>query len=173
MENLLRQVDCQITLPFWNFALHSKTLFKPSPSYHMWDEQGGFGTTRTHVKNGFCVEDGPFKWPTYKLPKFFVRKLNNTDRKMNICPDESIEASTRCNKILKHTFQPRCVTRSISHTEKTPTYEQTYRLLHNKKTKFYQFEEFVRNDCHASVHDNLGKYLSFPCNKTELCSVFT
>ena len=170
MENLLRQVDCQITLPFWNFPLHSKTLFKRSPGYHMWDEQGGFGSTKTHIENGFCIEDGPFKWPNYKLPKFFVRKLNNNGRRANYCLYGSKKVSIRCNKILKHTFQPRCVTRAKSQIEKTPTYEQTYRLLHNNKTKFDQFEEFARNDCHASVHDNLGEYISFPWNKTDICS---
>ena len=170
MENLLRQVDCQITLPFWNFALHSKNIFKRRPGYHMWDKNGGFGSTKTHVKNGFCIEDGPFKWPNYKLPKFFVRKLDNTDRKTNICPNKPMKKSMRCNEMLENTFQPRCVTRSISHTENTPTYEQTYRLLHNKKTKFDRFELFVRNDCHASVHDNLGEYTSFSRNKAQLFS---
>lgn len=125
----------------------------------MWDAHGGFGSTKTHVKNGFCIEDGPFKWPQYKLPKFFVRKLNNTERKMNICPEnESMKKMIKCGKILNHTFRAQCVTRSISHgtDENTPTYEGTYRLMHDKSLTFDKFEEFVRNDCHASVHDNLG-----------------
>ena len=159
MENLLRQVDCGITLPFWNFPLHSKRLFKRSPGYHMWDAKGGFGSTKTHVQNGFCIEDGAFKWPNYKLSKFFVKQLNNTDRKTNICPDTSYEVAEKCGRILEHTFQPRCITRSISFVEHTPTYENTYRLLHDKKTKFDVFEEYVRNQCHASVHDNLGKFI--------------
>ena len=165
MENLLRQVDCGITLPYWNFPLHSKRLFKRSPGYHIWDAKGGFGSTKTQIQNGFCIEDGAFKWPNYKLPKFFVKQLNNTHRKTNICPDTSYEVAEKCGRILEHTFQPRCITRSISFVEHTPTYENTYRLLHDKKTKFDVFEEYVRNQCHASVHDNLGKFIIFSNEK--------
>ena len=124
----------------------------------MWDAKGGLGSTKTHVKNGFCIEDGAFKWPNYKLPKFFVKQLNNTHRKIRFCRDTSSDLRKKCERILEHTFQPSCITRSIKFVEHMPTYEKTYILLHDKKTKYDVFEEFMRNKSHASVHDNLGKF---------------
>ena len=165
MENLLRQVDCRITLPFWNVPLHSKTLYKRSPGYHMWDEHGGFGSTKTHVRNGFCIENGPFKWPQYKLPKFFVRKLKNKDR-MKICFKQPRPVA--CNHILKHTFRSQCMTRSINQKENVSTYEQTYQLVHHKLLTFDKFVSFVLSDCHGSVHDNMGMYDTAICFEVDL-----
>ncbi|XP_066933122.1 uncharacterized protein [Clytia hemisphaerica] len=156
MENLLRQVDCRITLPFWNFALHSKHIYQRYPGYHMWDAHGGFGSTKTNLKGKFCIKDGPFRWPVFKLPQFFVNKINNTERRNGACPDTNAKIYQKCDRKLRKVFNPRCILRSVSHNEKTPSYEKTYRILHDPKTTFEKFEEFIRADCHASVHDNLG-----------------
>jgi len=154
MENLLRLVDCRITIPFWNFPKHSDHIYKQKPGYHIFDNYGGFGSTVTSVKTGFCVNEGPVRWPEYKLPKFFARQLNNTARKEDLCPDTKDYA--KCTKELEKTFQPLCVTRSISALNKIPTYRQVYDMVNNPKRTYDEFELFVRDSCHASVHDNLG-----------------
>ena len=171
MENLLRQVNCQITIPFWNTPLNAKTLFEPSPGYHMWDVYGGFGSTDTRMKNGFTIETGTFKCTTYKNPTFFVNKLNQTARKFHICnvPHDTTHYSDftteqlECLKELNKTFHPECGARHKKlHPipyDMTPSYEETYSLLHNKTLPFPIFEFFARNRTHAHIHDFLGRFL--------------
>ncbi|XP_031558922.1 uncharacterized protein LOC116295280 [Actinia tenebrosa] len=62
VENLLRSVDCRITLPYWDWTLISK-FPRPSTANIVWESLRGFGGNG--VGKDMCVENGPFgkeKW---------------------------------------------------------------------------------------------------------------
>ena len=58
-ENLLREVDCRITIPYWDW-----TAFAMKPySSPVWDNTYGFGNTAGAYS---CVTTGPFSFPGFK-----------------------------------------------------------------------------------------------------------
>ena len=65
-ENLLRQVDCQVTVPYWHWsrAVESKNVFRNTHIKDVWfPAEHGLGGNGTEPKS--CVADGPFasdKW---------------------------------------------------------------------------------------------------------------
>ena len=75
-EDLLRVIDCRVTIPYWNWARHSKHIWLVLPNYPMWSSFGGFGGTGDPNK-GFCVTDGPFNMEEYRVA---IPLLNVTDR---------------------------------------------------------------------------------------------
>ena len=58
-ENLLREIDCSITIPYWDWtALPRKPYSSP-----VWDNTHGFGNTAGAYS---CVTTGPFHFPGFK-----------------------------------------------------------------------------------------------------------
>lgn len=53
-ENLLREVDCKITLPYWDWSLVAASAF----SSDFWDDKYGFGGNGEGIPA--CVRTGPF-----------------------------------------------------------------------------------------------------------------
>ncbi len=62
-ENLLREVDCRVTVPYWDWAFWSNAAWQEN--IHIWNgEEYGLGGDGD-PKRGYCVQDGPFserKW---------------------------------------------------------------------------------------------------------------
>ena len=58
-ENMIREIDCRITLPYWDWAFWSNVSWKEN--IHIWNKNdyglGGDGDP----KRGYCVQDGPFR----------------------------------------------------------------------------------------------------------------
>lgn len=161
-------MDCRLTIPFWNFPLYAKHLFKRAPGYHMWDNVGGFGSTHTTIKNGFCVRTGPFKYPQWKLPMSFTWSINETDRYDTLCEETYGDEKRKlayCKARLSETFRPRCMTRLLHGLYKIPSYSKVYHTLHSSRTTFKKFERFLRITCHASIHDNMGMFTSIHFNE--------
>lgn len=68
-ENLLRHVDCRVTVPYWNWAraVSRKRLWRHTDIRDIWNPGphgfGGNGESRTG-----CVRSGPFKAGHWSLP---------------------------------------------------------------------------------------------------------
>ena len=62
MENLLRMIDCRVTIPFWDYALHPKQTWAQRKIFSP-EVFGGNGTGPN-----LCVGDGPFRKGQYKPP---------------------------------------------------------------------------------------------------------
>ena len=62
-ENLLRQIDCRVTVPYWDWSLVGANPFSSS----IWNTgAGGFGGNG--VPGGSCVNTGPFRAAVWSLP---------------------------------------------------------------------------------------------------------
>lgn len=62
VENLLRTVDCRVTIPYWDWTLISR-FPRRSAAINMWESLRGFGGNG--VGKEMCVKSGPFskeKW---------------------------------------------------------------------------------------------------------------
>lgn len=73
LENILRQVDCRITVPYWRWSLEATRPFSST----IWAANGGFGGTGG--RNG-CVSNGPFAspWTTQEVPPRCLTRAFNT-----------------------------------------------------------------------------------------------
>ena len=61
-ENLLREIDCRITIPYWDW-----TAFPVRPYQNpVWDNAFGFGNTSRPSDS--CVTTGPFKSSEFLVP---------------------------------------------------------------------------------------------------------
>ena len=58
-ENMLREIDCRITVPYWDWAFWSNSAW--NENVHIWNGHeyglGGNGDP----KKGYCVQNGPFR----------------------------------------------------------------------------------------------------------------
>ena len=67
-ENLLRKIDCRVTVPYWDWtrAVSGNVIFRQSHFRDIWHPGphglGGNGTTTDH-----CVEKGPFSRRKWKM----------------------------------------------------------------------------------------------------------
>ena len=60
-ENLLREVDCRVTIPFWDWtAFHDEPYKSP-----VWDNEQGFGGSSDQSTT--CVTTGPFRQGEYHV----------------------------------------------------------------------------------------------------------
>ena len=58
-ENMVRQVDCRNTLPYWDWAFWSNAAW--TENVHLWNSNDhGFGGNGD-PNRGYCVQDGPFR----------------------------------------------------------------------------------------------------------------
>ena len=62
-ENLLRQIDCRITVPYWDWSLVAASPFTSSVWNSGNDAFGGNGVPRSR-----CVNTGPFRQGVWSLP---------------------------------------------------------------------------------------------------------
>ncbi len=61
-ENLLREIDCRITIPYWDW-----TAFPVRPYQNpVWDNSFGFGNNSRPSDD--CVSTGPFKVGNFSIP---------------------------------------------------------------------------------------------------------
>ena len=62
-ENLLREVDCRVTVPYWDWSLVGGNPFASS----LWNT-GNDGFGGNGVPGGSCVKTGPFRQAVWSLP---------------------------------------------------------------------------------------------------------
>lgn len=80
-ENLLRKVDCKITVPYWDWTADAMDPFQSE----VWDAYSGFGGDGDE-KIDYEVDSGPFKSPVWIMipdteePFYLQRHFNKTAR---------------------------------------------------------------------------------------------
>ena len=68
-ENLLRRIDCRVTLPYWDWSRVARHWWNSSDSKSIWNASDhGLGGNGTSSDDG-CVEDGPFSKKKWRLLK--------------------------------------------------------------------------------------------------------
>lgn len=61
-ENLLQQIDCKITIPYWDISAFPFIPYQ-NP---VWDNELGFGNTSRQHDN--CIRSGPFSYQQFSSP---------------------------------------------------------------------------------------------------------
>ncbi|XP_078345456.1 tyrosinase-like [Oculina patagonica] len=65
-ENLLRKIDCRITLPFWDWSRMAANWWRETDPSDVWNS-GDHGLGGNGVPPEDCVEDGPFGRDVWNL----------------------------------------------------------------------------------------------------------
>ena len=66
-ENLLRRIDCRVTIPYWNWSKKTHHWWRGSGNEDLWNsgDHGLGGDGSVHGEN--CVENGPFSKDKWRL----------------------------------------------------------------------------------------------------------
>ena len=67
LENILRQIDCRITMPYWDWSIDAAHWTRDSEIEDVWNS-GPHGLGGNGVFPDMCVMDGPFKKGEFFLP---------------------------------------------------------------------------------------------------------
>ena len=144
---MLRVIDCRISIPFWNWALYSDTVWSTTPTYHMWKAVGGFGGNGT-LEEGYCVTNGTFKFDKWKI---YFPKTNKLI--FALC-----NRSKGCiRQALLNPFYHTCLRRLFRCG--TPQYMDVYMTIKNLTlTNFHLFNIRVIKYWHNVVHRCLSRF---------------
>jgi hypothetical protein len=66
LENLLRKVNCKVTLPYWDWSIASGEPWGDGPEDLWYAGSTGFGGNG-NATNGYCVSSGPFASGAWEL----------------------------------------------------------------------------------------------------------
>ncbi|XP_047125486.1 uncharacterized protein LOC105843588 isoform X2 [Hydra vulgaris] len=130
-ENLLRMIDCRVTIPVWNWASYSHVIWKSTPTYHMWDDDGGFGSDGD--KNiAYCVGKGE---------------------------EEEITAeSNKCFETSRLPIYNKCLRRRFNGV--VPNISEIIDVMIKiKPENFLTFENTLRRLWHNKVHNRIGGHM--------------
>ena len=169
IENLFRLIDCRTTIPYWNFPRFSESLYQPSssphsdPDYHIWDTHGGFGSPVTSVENGFCLTEGEFGYPGWRLPVDAEQFMKNKTFVVWVCKNKfgySWWLENTCRKKLHRNLNRKCLSRAVNQDRdfKTMTNAETKKLILESDLKDFhgKFMEQIIFELHSPIHDKLG-----------------
>ena len=67
LENILRQIDCRITMPYWDWSIDAAHWTRDPEIEDVWNS-GPHGLGGNGVFPDMCVMDGPFKKGEFFLP---------------------------------------------------------------------------------------------------------
>ncbi|KAL9984350.1 hypothetical protein ACROYT_G006634 [Oculina patagonica] len=67
-ENLLRQIDCRVTTPYWDWSKDAKHWARTTEESDIWNP-GPHGLGGDGILPNGCVRDGPFKDGVFAIPE--------------------------------------------------------------------------------------------------------
>lgn len=129
-ENLLRHVDCRVTVPYWNWAraVSRNRLWRATDIRDIWNPGphglGGDGEGKSRTS---CVRNGPFQAGKWSLPEWLFSK---------------------------------CLSRRFDHRYYLPSEEYVKDLKKLSWRKFRAFESGVRRYMHNDLHNAVGGTMS-------------
>lgn len=131
LENHLRQLDCRVTVPYWDWSAVASNPFQ-SPlwrgdSYH-------FGSAEGHREDNYCIRNGPFE----KGQWFWV------DRDRGYLPSNWYCLKRQAD--LAATFYNKIQVADVLQKARV------YNSKHDLEFRFTQFEEELRINMHMGVH---------------------
>ena len=129
-ENLLRQVDCRVTMPYWDWsrAVSERRLWRSTHTRDLWNS-GSHGLGGNGVRPSGCVTNGPFTSDEWKLSEWV---------------DE--ECLTRRFHSVK--------------SSELPNHEFVRLILNWPLINFRKFEDRVREFMHKILHTAIGGIMS-------------
>lgn len=130
-ENLLRRVDCRVTVPYWDWSRVSGDPFRTNPTDLWHSGNAGFGGNGV-APNG-CVQTGPFRESIWSLPP------------------PPAGAPTEPG--------PRCLRRRFNGNP--PDLVAVNRVLQINLVNFTDFELLLRINLHDVVHCLIGGTMCF------------
>eukprot|EP00112_Aurelia_sp_Birch-Aquarium-sp1_P024516 Seg780.6 transcript_id=Seg780.6/GoldUCD/mRNA.D3Y31 product=Tyrosinase protein_id=Seg780.6/GoldUCD/D3Y31 len=146
-ENLLREIDCRITVPYWDWAFWSKSAW--NENIHIWNGHkyglGGNGDP----KKGYCVQDGPFREGAFNTASF--------DNEGEVLSSVAYAIKDLFKKIKKTPNKGGCLRRSFN--GKPVGVPEIKKILKHRAGSFAKFEALVRESLHNSIHNEIGGHM--------------
>ena len=143
MENLLREIDCKVTLPYWDWSRIGKNPWNGSD---IWSSGPyGLGGNGDELE-GFCVQDGMFRERKWKTPFFNDNLdilLSTIDIYGNIDDDDVTPKLSDC---LRRFFDG-----------DLPDALHVKRALDLPAKDFADFDINLRINYHDTIHNAIGK----------------
>eukprot|EP00794_Sanderia_malayensis_P004625 gene4625-5232_t len=143
-ENLMKEVDCRITLPFWDWSYYSDVAFEEGQ--HIWrnDEYGIGGNG--DPDDSFCVKSGPFADSHWTPP-------GSTNVTAVVITTNYIQS--HCHPIINVTAnRKKCLQRGFNH--KPLNLSHILYTLSLPCSKYDSFEVSVRIAYHNDMHNYIG-----------------
>nr|XP_012559473.1 tyrosinase [Hydra vulgaris] len=147
-ENLLRLIDCSLTVPVWNWAYFSEIAWNQASDYHMWDEDGGFGGNG-NAKKGFCVDNGEFQVGKWQ-PLRYSSDISIRTCRINEIIDEKCLNTTEISAFKS------CLRRRFH--GKLPEYNIVLKIIDSVED-LLSFELVTRSYWHSLLHNIIGGYM--------------
>ena len=162
LENLLRQVDCRITIPYWDWSKDAEHWTRGSEIEDTWNE-GPHGLGGNGVFPLGCVMNGPFKYGEYSLPQThgnclkrnfnYSCKLPNAEKKENILHEANFTVFRKT--IVEHHHGPfhKCVGGTLAFYVTAP-YSPEFWLLHSYLDKLWVKWKRRNEGSHSDLRDS-------------------
>ena len=149
-ENLLRQIDCRVTVSFWDWSFWANVAWDEGK--HIWkNDFSGLGSDG-NPKRDFCVKFGLFREGLWVPPSF-----ENSSEIVRQSLDTLKESTGEIPKTyVKHDKHPLCLRREFNRVPYS--LERVKRALELKASEFKDFELEVRGHYHDDLHNQIGKY---------------
>ena len=156
MENLLREIDCRVTLPYWDWSVVGENPWDKSGIWT--NESYGLGGNGIE-SSGFCVQDGEFRQGKWHTP-FFNDNLDIVTSTIDIYGDLDTKFVTPdLSDCLRRYFDGNL-----------PNQLHVQRALSLPAERFSDFDINLRINYHDMIHNSIGMYLSifsFFCSSTK------
>ncbi|XP_065062106.1 uncharacterized protein LOC135688960 [Rhopilema esculentum] len=147
-ENLMREVDCRITVPFWDWSYWSPVAWKVG--VHIWtNDEYGFGGDGKESRQ-YCVQTGPFNESGWSHPA--PEKIEDV---LSAIKDVTGQCQT---PVSDSTHYKRCLRRSFN--SECPNVANVLRTIGFPCTDFKRFDNAVREDYHNDLHNEIGGQMS-------------
>ena len=138
LENMLRQIDCRITIPYWDWSKDAAHWTRGSEIEDVWNS-GPHGLGGNGILPVMCVMDGPFKEGEFSIPWYakggclkrdFSQSCNlpNTEYVEALQHQEFLTFEKSTREVIHSSFQE-CVGGSMDSTL-TSTYTPEFWLHH-------------------------------------------
>lgn len=140
----MREVDCKITVPYWDWSYWRENVWKMG--LHIWgDDMLSFGGDGLKEKE-HCVQTGPFNASVWEhpAPEDVVSVLQNCDSLTGSCVLKEYGGS-----------HPACLRRSFNSLP--ANLGHVLRTLETPCSDFASFDSIVRDDYHNDLHNEIGK----------------
>ena len=145
MENLLRSVDCAITLPYWDWSYVGKNPWNGSD---LWSNSS-YGLGGNGVPNeGFCVQSGMFRENEWQTP-YFNDNLDIVLSTLDVYGElDSNEVTPELSDCLRRFFDGAL-----------PDALHVKRALNLSAEEFADFDINLRINYHDAVHNGIGRLM--------------
>ena len=95
-ENFLRQIDCRITIPYWDWSKVVKHWARATETSDVWNP-GPHGLGGDGVLPDGCVRDGPFRKDVFSIPKTIGKSCLKRNFNLSCC----LPSKEQVQKVIK------------------------------------------------------------------------